>query len=50
MDNNFEKSVNYIGNELNQMKKILKDVFKKINKYNEKDENDIYNSLYYFLI
>jgi hypothetical protein len=45
MENDFDKSVNYVGNELNEMKKILKDVFKKINKYNEKDENTIYNSL-----
>ena len=45
MENDFEKSVNNVGSELNEMKKILKDVFKKINKYNEKDENAIYNSL-----
>ena len=45
MENNFEKSLNYVGNELNEMKKILKDVFKKINKYNDKDQDAIYNSL-----
>ena len=45
MENDYDKSVNKVGNELKEMKKILKDVFKKINKYNVKDENAIYNSL-----